>query len=161
MARLRELYQQQLQRHARFVRYFEMRSNNSRIQYYLFFASNHRLGHANMKEAMWAADPSGEFRFSDATDPSQAVLFEADHTPALWLLLRQRFAGQWVLTDTVLRIVEDETAFLQKHAKATLRMHEGEKIAPEERLTVAGKKVNGVPRRKGTFPPGLRIHFPD
>ena len=30
-----------------------------------------------MKEAMWAADPTGEFRFSDATDPSQGILFVA------------------------------------------------------------------------------------
>ena len=75
--------------------------------------------------------------------------------------LQRRFAGQWVLTDTLLRVVEDETAFLQKHAKAALRMHEGEKIAPEQRLTVAEKKMNGVPRRKGTFSPGLRVHFPD
>ncbi len=47
-----------------------------------------------MKEAMWKVDESGEFRFSDATDPNQMMLF--DKTPDLQLLQGQivhRFAG--------------------------------------------------------------------
>jgi hypothetical protein len=44
--------------------------------YYLFYATNELLGLEKMKEAMWKADESGEFRFSDATDPNQLVIFE-------------------------------------------------------------------------------------
>jgi three-Cys-motif partner protein len=73
--RLRCLYQEQLRRVARFVRYFEMRDKEGRTVYYLFFATNSALGHLKMKVAMWQVDPLGDFRFSDATNPDQAVLF--------------------------------------------------------------------------------------
>jgi three-Cys-motif partner protein len=49
MRRLRLLYQEQLRRYARFVRFFEMRNAQNRANYYLFFASNHPLGHVRMK----------------------------------------------------------------------------------------------------------------
>lgn len=78
---------------ADYVRYFEMRDRNDRTQYCLFFASNHELGHLKMKEAMWKVDPDGDFRFSDATNPNQLVLFEADPTALLLEELRREFAG--------------------------------------------------------------------
>ncbi len=77
---LKDLYQRQLQKEAKFVPYFEMRNRDNRTIYSLFFASNHRLGHLKMKEAMWKVDLMGDFRFSDATDPNQTLLFRsADH----------------------------------------------------------------------------------
>jgi hypothetical protein len=42
---LRLLYQQQLRKSAKFVRYFEMGDRKDRIIYCLFFASNHHLGY--------------------------------------------------------------------------------------------------------------------
>ena len=80
---LRELYQAQLRGVARYVRYFEMRNYKNRPIYYLFFATNSKLGFVKMKEAMWTIDPSGEFRFSDATNSKQLVLFEIDPIPEL------------------------------------------------------------------------------
>ena len=68
---LRELFQERLRTQAAYVRYFEMADDSSSPIYHLFFAGNHRLGHVKMKEAMWRVNPSGAFRYSDATDPGQ------------------------------------------------------------------------------------------
>src|SRR5207247_3345136 len=118
---LRTLYQSRLQQVADYVRYFEMRDRNDRTQYYLFFASNHELGHLKMKEAMWKVDPHGEFRFSDATNPGQLVLFENDPT---WLLLeqvRKEFASKGVVTvGQIRKFVENKTAYLKTHMTAAL-----------------------------------------
>ena len=73
---LKDLYHRQLNKAAKFVRYFEMRDQDGRLVYYLFFASNNPLGHLKMKEAMWKVDPLGDdFTFSDSTNPDQQVLF--------------------------------------------------------------------------------------
>ena len=40
---LKTLYHRQLQKAAKFVRYFEMRDGDNRVVYYLFFASNNAL----------------------------------------------------------------------------------------------------------------------
>jgi len=90
---LRILYQEQLQKCAKYVRYFEMRDNRDRIIYYLFFATNHRLGHAKMKEAFWRVDTSSGFRFSDHTDPNQLILFELDTSEDLVKDLVPHFGG--------------------------------------------------------------------
>ena len=54
---LKNLYHRQLNKAAKFVRYFEMHDRDGRLVYYLFFASNNSLGHLKMKEAMWKVDP--------------------------------------------------------------------------------------------------------
>ena len=64
--KLRMLYQKQLATVARFVRFFEMRNKKHRTLYLLFFASNNRVGHVKIKEAMRKVDPQGDFVFSDA-----------------------------------------------------------------------------------------------
>jgi hypothetical protein len=73
---LHNLYLRQLHTSAEYVRSFEMSNARDVIDYYLFYATNTLLGLKKMKEAMWKVDESGEFRFSDATDPDQLVLFE-------------------------------------------------------------------------------------
>ena len=94
IGKLRGLYQDQLRRAATFVRFFEMRDRQNRTQYYLFFATNHERGHIKMKEAMWGVDPDGEFRFSDATDPNQLVLFDSDPTAILARQLYTAFGAR-------------------------------------------------------------------
>jgi len=91
---LRRLYLSQLQNHARFVRYFEMKDQRDRVLYYLFFATNHSLGHARMKEAFWKVDPESGFRFSDATNLNQLVLFETDPSKDLSKLILSAFTSQ-------------------------------------------------------------------
>lgn len=150
---LRALYQSRLQEVADYVRYFEMRDRNDRTQYYLFFASNHELGHLKMKEAMWKVDPDGEFRFSDATNPNQLVLFEADTTSNLVEQLRKEFAGKGpVMGAQIRKFVENKTAYLKRHMTTALRQEEA-----AGRMKVEAKKLNGKPRKARTYPDDARI----
>ncbi len=90
---LKNLYYRQLRQAAKFVRHFEMRDRDNRVVYYLFFATNNPVGHLKMKEAMWKVDPMGDFWFSDATDPNQALLFNAPSTAPLAGALAAKFNG--------------------------------------------------------------------
>lgn len=154
VANLRLLYQQQLQKVAKFVRYFEMRDIHDRIQYYLFFASNNRLGHLKMKEAMWKVSPSGEFRFSDATDANQLVLFENDPTPVLEKILTQKFKGKKTTGEDIRLFVEDQTPFVGKHKTAALGRLEANKQIQVEPIKSDGKKRKGK-----TYPDDSIITF--
>lgn len=153
--KLRALYQKQLRRVAKFVRYFEMRDQQNRPQYYLFFATNNELGHLRMKEAMWKVDTGGEFRFSDATDPNQRVLFESDPTAFVGKELGDHFRGKGMISVEVIRkYVENETPYLTKHMKSALRHEEG-----TSRVKVDSKKADGQKRRANTFPDDARVTF--
>jgi len=155
VVKLRQLYQSKLEKVAKYVRYFEMRDRQDRPQYYLFFASNHVRGHLKMKEAMWRVDPKGEFRFSDATNPNQMVLFETDTTSTLIKQMRSAFDKVEVVTCLQLRqFVESETAFLDKHMKAALKQEEA-----RGRIAVEELKTDGKKRRANTFPDGVRLRF--
>ncbi len=151
--RLRDLYQAKLSTVADYVRYFEMRDCNDRLEYYLFFATNHAMGHLKMKEAMWKVDPDGEFRFSDATNPDQMVLFEADHDDALALEIRTYFHGRGTVTGSEVRkFVEGGTAYLKRHMTAALKYEE-----KQAHLVVDDLKTDGNKRRANTFPDEARL----
>lgn len=152
---LRILYQSRLQQAATYVRYFEMRDRNDRPQYYLFFASNHRLGHLKMKEAMWKLNPEGEFRFSDATNRDQLVLFEKDTTSLLAEGLKREFAGKGRVTGCQVReFVEDKTPYLKKHMTQVLRQLES-----AGQIQVEAQKSDGRSRRRNTYPNDARLRF--
>jgi three-Cys-motif partner protein len=154
---LRHLYQSQLQKVARYVRFFCMHNQRDQPIYDLFFAGNNSLGHYRMKEAMWKVDEEGQFRFSDGTNPLQPVLFKVDHTPQLLDSICQHFVGQSnLLVDQIQDWAWDSTPFLDKHMKAALRR--GEK---EDRFVVHSIKRDGNKRRRGTFPAGVIIDFPN
>ena len=112
---LRVYYGQKLRQSAHYVRHFEMRNLKRSTIYYLFFATNHPLGHYKMKEAMWKVDPGGDFVFSDATDPSQVTLFKHECIiPSLTLALERRYKGKGVVQcDEIIRFIKDETLFLK------------------------------------------------
>lgn len=151
---LRALYQRQLEARAKFVRSFEIRDTPGHVMYHLFFASNHRLGHVKMKEAMWKADPTGTFRFADNTNPAQLVLLDEDPAARLATALANRFAGQTMVADDAKRYVTDETAFLEKHATAALRQ-----LERAGSMTVDPLKQSGERRRTGTFAERTVVHF--
>lgn len=155
MSNLRLLYQRQLSSCARFVRYFEIRNRRNRTVYYLFFASNHPLGHLRMKEAFWRVDASGQFRFSDATNPGQLVLFELDESPKLAQMLQTEFAGQSLMVETIREWVEQKTPFLATHMRAALRLLEG-----RGEISVAQIKQDGTKRRRNTYPDNSIVEFP-
>jgi hypothetical protein len=108
-----------------------------------------------MKEAMWRVDPDGEFKFSDATNPNQMVLFEADTTSTLVDQLQQQFCGKGdVPCLDVRRFIEDKTPFLKKHMTVALKQEEARGGVAVEPLKTDGKK-----RRGNTYPDNARLRF--
>lgn len=141
---LHDLYLRQLQTGAKYVRSFEMSNQRDVTDYYLFYATNEMLGLKKMKEAMWKADESGEFRFSDATDPNQLVLFEkAPNVPTLRSRIVTEFSGKEATVANIEQFVLVETAFRESHYKAILKTLEKEGV-----LQVLNAPAG---RRAGTF----------
>ena len=154
---LHDLYHQQLRdiADAKYVRSFEMRNERDVVDYYLFYATNNILGLKKMKEAMWRVDESGEFRFSDATDPRQTVLF--GNEPHFELLERQLLAHFWGLDASVEEVEEfvlAETAFRETHYKWVLKSLE---FATPPVIEVVDPPPG---RRRGTYPDrSMRLRF--
>jgi len=152
---LKNLYHERLRLIAHFVRHFEIRDTDNRIQYYLFFASNNSLGHVRMKEAMWKVDPMGEFSFSDATDASQLLLFTSPTTTPLCDALVHKFQGRGQLPiKTVLEYVNDETAYIKRHMGEVLQ-----ELETQQRVTIAPLKQDGKKRRARSYPDNALITF--
>lgn len=152
---LRNLYQERLESIAQFVRQFELRDRQDKTLSVLYFATNHPLGHVKMKESMWKADPEGCFRFSDAANPDQQVLFEEDPTERIARLLQETFKGKVsVPVSEIIRYIEDRTAFLERQMRAALK-------ALEERrhITVMDVRSDGKPRHGKSFTPEVLIDF--
>jgi three-Cys-motif partner protein len=154
LSALRTLYQQQLQKHAQFVRYFEMRDDRNKVIYYLFFATNHRLGHTKIKEAFWRVDKMSGFKFSDTTNPHQLVLFETDPSADLSRVLITAFAGHTIAVRKIRLFVEDQTPYTASHVKGALTI-----LEEQGKACVSPCKANGQRRRKGTFPDDSTIEF--
>ena len=141
---LRELYQRQLRLAAEYVRFFSMTDMNRRPIYDLFFAGNNDEGHYRMKEAMWKADPEQGVQFSDATDPTQSVLFKAEPAKLLLRFMLRAYEGQRkVAVDEIRNWVRDHTAFLNTHATAALIVGQ-----EDGQLTVNPPTKDGRPRRR-------------
>jgi three-Cys-motif partner protein len=150
----RQLYQEKLQKHAKFVRFFEMYDDGNNLIYYLFFASNHPLGHKKMKEAFWKVDSQGGFKFSDRTDPNQPVLFELDPSVDLAKELKKHFSGTIQSSENVITFVENKTAYTESQAKKALVQLEN-----SNEILVEQTKTDGKRRIKYKFPDGVIIHF--
>ncbi len=155
---LHDLYLSQLKlgAEAKYVRSFEMRNERDVVDYFLFHATNHIRGLARMKEAMWKVDETGEFSFSDATDPDQLVLFEKE--PRFEILRKQilrRFAGRVASVAEIEEFVLAETAFRERHYKVqVLRPLE---LAAPPIIEPVGSPPN---RKRGTYGDrSLRLRF--
>ena len=155
---LHDLYMNQLRDSAgvKYVRSFEMRNDRDVTDYYLFYATNSLLGLKKMKAAMWKVDRSGEFRFSDASNPLQLVMFE--HEPQFDVLKSQiisRFQGQETTIGAIEEFVVSETAFRETHYKKQI-------LGPLEKSQPPGLIVIDPPakRRPGDFPnQSQRVRF--
>jgi three-Cys-motif partner protein len=150
----RQLYQEKLHKYAKFVRYFEMRDHRNKVIYYLFFASNHPLGHVRMKEAFWKVDKQSGFKFSDRTNPDQPVLFELDSFMDLARELKKFFNGTTHTSESVITFVENKTAYISSHARKALTHLEN-----RNEISIDPTKSDGTKRRKNTFANGVIIHF--
>ncbi len=156
-ARLHDLYQGQLKQcaGARFVRSFEMRNKTNGTDLYLFFATNSAQGLEKMKDAMWRVSPTGAYRFSDATNRDQPVLFDlGPDYAALRALIEQRLVGRAVSVREVHDFVVQETPFRGSHYKTQV-------LRAMERETPVGLQIVAAPpgRKRGTFPEGTRVRF--
>ena len=155
---LHELYQRQLQEvaGAKYVRSFQMRNDRDVTDYYLFYATNRLLGLKRMKAAMWKVDESGEFTFSDATDPNQLVLLAKE--PRIDVLSRQiieHFGGREATVGQIEEFVLSDTAFRETHYKG--HVLKSMELADPPQL----EAINPPPRRRpGTYgDASLRLRF--
>lgn len=139
-------YLKRLSTVATYVRSFEMKNKFNQPIYHLVFATNSYDGLSKMKDSMWSTDPSGQFSFSDTTDPNQSLLFvqEEDRNDIKRLIVN-KFAGKDVDVEGVERFVVIETSYREAHFKKILS--EMEKANPPE-LEVIDPKAG---RRKGTY----------
>lgn len=155
---LHGLYLRQLREAAgaKYVRSFEMRNDKDVTDYFLFFATNSPKGMEKMKAAMWRVDQGGEFRFSDATNFAQAVLFSPQPDfESLRRLILQRFAGMEVTRTEVEDFVLAETPFRETHYKKQVLAKLESESPPK--LVVVGAAAN---RRVGTFgEPAMKLRF--
>ena len=154
---LHDLYMAQLRHsaNAEYVRSFEMRNDRDVTDYYLFYATNNVLGLKKMKEAMWKIDSSGDFRFSDATDPRQSVfLIDEPQLASLQEQIIERFAGKERSIHQIEEFVVTETAFRETHYKKLLK-------SMEYADPPGFELVNPPPgRKRGTYgSPSLRLRF--
>lgn len=147
--KLRDLYHSSLNNSAKHVRSFAMRGTNNVVTYYLFYGTQHPRGLEKMKEAMWKSDPTGNYSFSDATNPNQLVLFQDPDFSILRNLIHARFSGQTVSVKTLLDFVNEHTPFLKKH----LRDHA---LTPMEQ---DGHIIVTRTSRKGSYPENTQIQI--
>ena len=143
---LRQLYQTQLQTCAKYVRYFEMQDEQGRVIYYLFFTSNHPLGFVRMKEAFWKVDPESGFHFSDKTNPAQLILLSIDPSRDLIKIIEQKFSGKRAKVSQIQQFVEEETSYISKHMRQSLKIMEADgKINVEPLKSDGTKRTSGYP----------------
>jgi three-Cys-motif partner protein len=148
---LTTLYADQLRNEAnvRYVRSFNIKNKNNATLFDLIYGTNNLLGLEKMKEAMWKADPLGNFSFRDRTKPNQLVLFEseADFTMLKSDLLKT-FKGKTVDISEIETHVLVNTPYLKSHirSKALTPLEKDNKIFVTR------------PGRHG-FPKGTKIQF--
>lgn len=155
----RALYQASLTGVARFTQCFRMRSRSDQPIYDLFFATQNDLGFLRMKEAMWAVDKTGQFKFSDANDPNQTTMFEPEPELVLARGLLKMFAGQRVVYEQVERYVIEKTVYLPAHAKKALHALESGPLSASAGIMVDEFKRDGSRRRGHYFANGTFVTF--
>lgn len=147
---LHGLFKTQLERAGmEHVRSFQMLDSGGRTEYFLFFATHHVKGMEVMKDAMWNIDPSGAYRFSDATNPDQPRLFDQPDYAALRVDVRAEFSGRSASIAEIERFVTLKTHFRKAH----LRDGVLKPLEEEGLIEVTDRK------KRRTYPPGSHITF--
>jgi len=148
---LTSLYTQQLQKHAKYVRSFEMINNYNQTSYYLYYATNHILGLKQMKIAMWKVDPRGLYKFADTTDVGQKFLFSYEDEDTRCKeqaeIIQNQFTGKAVSVKEIETFCIECTAFPTLW-KGSLRCLESEGV-----ISVTNRQ------RRMTYPDKCYIRF--
>ena len=135
-------YRDQLEKYAgiKYVRTFTIVNRHNKSDYYLVFGTNSETGLSKMKDAMWKVDPSGSFRFSDATyNSSQPLLFEdIPDFNRLNKSIIEKYKGLEVLVDDLESFVNIETSFRKEHLRTVLKKME--KVYTKDSIVVSGYK---------------------
>lgn len=148
-------YREQLLKRAgaKYVWHFAMCGDGDELLYWLFFATNSEKGLREMKRAMLRVDDTGQFRFSDATNPNQMLLLKVEGASDEWLAshLSRKFMG----TTLTVREIDDYV----------LRQTPCHKFADALADLESAGLVRAVDpprgRRKGSFKnfPDMRLEF--
>ena len=150
---LHRLYQRQLKAHgAGQVVHFHL-LEGSQLRYSIFFGTGHTLGSDKMKEAIWKADPTGDYSFRGG-EQAQISFLEPDFAP-LQEALQARFeeAG-WVSIEEIKDFVKSDATIF--HTGQLRR----QALIPMERAGRIEVKVNDRIRKKGsTYPKTCQINF--
>ena len=149
---IHDLYLKQLQNKAKvkYIRSFQILNKFGHTEYFLIYGTNNIKGLKEMKEAMWKVDNTGEYTFSDNTDPNQTVLFELE--PNYGILKRmivEKFRGKFVSIEEIEEFVIESTPFLIKHIRKPI-------LIPMENsydISILSQ------RRKNSYPEGCKIKF--
>jgi three-Cys-motif partner protein len=153
---IHDIYRDQLREAGvRYVRSFEMRNQGNRTDYFLFFGTHNLLGLEKMKEAMWEADPLGNFQFSDFTDANRTMKLYSDEPDfeRLKNIIVEQFKRTDVLVENLTTFVLADTPFLKSHFKTQI-------LKPMELSGELSVSYSKERRRRGTFPDGTIIRFP-
>jgi hypothetical protein len=151
-----EYYQERLKTVAKFARSFEMINKSNQTIYRLIFGTNSFDGLKKMKEAMWKIDENGTFRYSDRTDPSQTFLFkpEPDYQDLKRLIIN-RFKRKTATIEEIEYFVVAETPYRETHFKKQILKDMEMAQTPEIKIIASPRK------KKGSYPPGTQINFPE
>ena len=138
-----QLYKNKLRaiKKVKYVFSFEMRTSLHALNYYLVFASQHRLGLEKMKESMKKIDQAGDYSFSDAgTIQNSLFRFDnpEDHSLALYNVFQGRKVGYAELHDFAL----NETPFT--NPKSMLRDLECNRNLIEEVKSTSSRRLKGT-----------------
>lgn len=128
-----------------YLQRFYMINKTGNVSYALVHATNHPLGVKRMKAAMWSADPTGTYRFSDRMGDAD-VLFvpEPDLTP-LRAALKAQFAGATGLDAATLKDwTELNTPYRETHASTLLKEFEATNVISVRRPKGARQFGKGV-----------------
>jgi len=147
---LRNHYAERLGTIARHVRHFEMRTKGGKLSYYLFFATNHRLGHIRMKEAMLKVGGTA-FGYSAVEGPDQLELFVANAPEQVADSLLKRYDQSECSYLKMRAYIEDDTDHLKRHLDAALK-----RLEQDGKITVTRQ---GSGRTRLSFKDGDRIDF--
>jgi three-Cys-motif partner protein len=112
-----------------YLQRFFMLNQTGNVSYAMVHATNHPLGLKKMKAAMWNADPSGLYRFSDRMGDDDVLFVPDPDLAPLRAAIERQFRGQSGLTAGIVRDwTELNTPFREKHATAVLKRYEGDNV---------------------------------
>jgi three-Cys-motif partner protein len=150
---IHDLYKQQLHDECGFpyIQSFAMYDNRGKRLYDLCYCTREPIGLDRMKQAMWSVAPSGDFRFHDRFANQDVIFAESVDTAPLQRELLDAFRGRSVTIHEVTQHVIVATPYTSSHVK---------------RITLAPMRSDGLitspnQRRRGTFPDGTIITFPE